>query len=406
MTATEEILSSLLADEASMITRESLRPLRAPEPGEQLQGSGLRHFMRQRSRLLAVVAAAVSLLLVVVLVELARSLISAAPPFANKGTATSPPPYYVGIDPNDNIIVQSTATGLRTDIVMAPGGIHANSNADAAIAVSADGRTYVAAYNDWDNLRTILFRFSVTSDGTVADFSMIGTGRLVGLTELSLAVSPGGSQLALAGVPDRSRSVQPSSGPPLLLVVNLTTGRPRAWGGLAGTGRADLIGDPVWLTARNLHFLVVTCDSRAWPYNATCEGSRPPSGTVWTVHVPPGSAQLGSGRALVRLPGTTVQAQSGVGAGSVTTLQWLRRGGIRIARYAVPTGRLLRILYRGRGDWRSNNFYAGLTADGSGKYLLINEDLSTFFGWISDGQFHRLPIHGLYGDNEVVAATW
>src|SRR5262249_21390281 len=125
-------------------------------------------------------------------------------------------------------------------------------------------------------------------------------------------------------------------------------------------------------------------------------------------HVSRGSAPLGSGRVLVRLPGVTVQTQSGPGADSVTALQLLRSGGIRVARYDVATGRLLQILYLGKGDWQFNSHYARLAVDGSGKYLLINEDLGVFFGWIANGHFHKLPIHGPFpqGHDEIVAATW
>jgi hypothetical protein len=335
---------------------------------------------------------------------------SAARPFANVGTATSPPGYYVEIDLNDNVIVQSTAGGRRTDVLAPPPGIQASTAGDAALAVSADGRTYVAAYNDWDSLRTDLFRFTVTSTGQVVDFLRLMTERLPGLTELSLAISANGSQLALSGIPDKSRSIESSSGPPRLLVVNLRTGQVRTWHGLAGTGAAYSIEDPAWMTNRSLRFLVMKCyASRALPFNATCQGGAPgdagpPAGTEWTLNVPNGSAHLGPGRVLVRLPGVTVQAQSGPGADSVTALQLLHSGGIRVARYDVATGRLQQILFRGGG--KSNYSYAELAVDGSGKYLLINERLGAFFGWIRDGQFHKLPIHAPYGNNEIVAATW
>lgn len=412
MTPTEDLLSCMLADEAATITRESLRPLIGPAHEEQLRLSGpCRSARRQLRPLAAAAAAAVSVLLVIGLVVAARSLLASAPPFADVGTATSPPPYYVAIDPNDRIIVQSTANGRRTDVVTPPQWINSGSNSDAALAVSADGRTFVAAYNDWDSLRTSLFRFTVTSAGHVADFSMIRAGRLPGLTEPSLAISPDGALLALADVPDKSSSVEPSFGPPRLLVINVRTGQVRSWHGLAGTGAADSIEDPAWTTNRSLRFLVMKCRaSRAFPYNATCAGrsardTGPPAGTEWTLNVPQGSAPLGSGRVLVRLPGVTVQTQSGPGADSVIALQLLRSGGIRVARYDVATGRLLQILYLGKGAWK-NYFYAGLAADGSGKYLLVNEDLGAFFGWIANGHFHKLPIHGPYGHDQVVAATW
>jgi hypothetical protein len=90
----------------------------------------------------------------------------------------------------------------------------------------------------------------------------------------------------------------------------------------------------------------------------------------------------------------------------VTALELLRSGGIQVARYDVRAGRLLKILYRGRGARKSNYFFAGLAADGSGNYVLISEDLGSFFGWIGDRRFHRLPVHDLYGGHEAIAATW
>ncbi|MGN6681532.1 MAG: hypothetical protein ACTHKL_27505, partial [Streptosporangiaceae bacterium] len=106
----------------------------------------------------------------------------------------------------------------------------------------------------------------------------------------------------------------------------------------------------------------------------------------------------------VRLPGMTVHVLIGPGAKSVTALQLLHTGGIRIARYDVVTGRLQHILYRGAG--KSNFSYDWLAVDGSGKYLLINNHMGAFFGWIRDGQFHKLPVHAPFGNNEIVAATW
>lgn len=406
MTPTEELLASMLADEATAITPASLRPLDGPPP-EHRRSRPARWRIRG-FRVAVPVAAAASVLLVVGLMVGARSLFAAAPPFADVGTRTSPPPYYVEIDVNDKVIVQSTATGRRTDAITPPAWVHANSSTDAAVAVSADGRTFAVAYNDWDSLRTSLFRFTLTSSGEVAGFARIPIGRLPGLTEPSLAISPDGTQIALAGIPDQSRSIQASSGPPRLVVANLRTGRVRTWPGLAGTGDTDMIEDPAWVTDQTLRFLVSTCRGyRDVPYNAACAYAGP-AGREWTVDVPRGRAQLGSGRVLVTLPGVTAQSLSGGGAGSqsVTALGLLRSGGIQVARYDVRTGGLAKVLYRGRGAWKSNYLYAGLAADGSGNYLLISEDLGNFFGWIGDRRFHRLPIHDLDGASAAIAAAW
>ena len=51
-------------------------------------------------------------------------------------------------------------------------------------------------------------------------------------------------------------------------------------------------------------------------------------------------------------------------------------------------------------DWRLT-----AAADTSGRYLLLDEDLGAFFGWLVQGQFHKLPINGLYGNKEIVAAA-
>ena len=99
MTPTEDLLSSMLAEEAATITRESLRPLTGPAKEQEFQGSGLYRSAQRWLRPLAAVAAAVSVLLVISLIVVARSLFTAAPPFANVGTATSPPSYYLEIDP-------------------------------------------------------------------------------------------------------------------------------------------------------------------------------------------------------------------------------------------------------------------------------------------------------------------
>jgi len=254
-------------------------------------------------------------------------------------------------------------------------------------------------------MRTDLFRFTLTSAGRVASFSRIRTGRLPGFTEPSLAISPDGTQLALAGIPDLDQSIDPS-GPPRLVVVNMRTGLARTWHGLAGTGSTDLIEDPVWMTDGSLRFVVATCRYRDPPYNGACAYSGP-TGREWAVDVPEDDAPLGSGRVLVRLPGATVQAQSSGSGDSVTSLAVLDYGGIQVARYDVRQGHLLKILYRREGSRKSDAvFAAGLAADGSGSYLLINENLGSFFGWIGDGRFHKLQIHGLYGFDEIVAASW
>ena len=131
MTPTEDLLARLLAEEASAIAPESLRPLAGASDGGQRRAEGLYWFARRRLRPLASVAAALSVLLVIGLLVVARGAITGASPFANVGTAMTSPRYYVEVDPNDNVVVQSTATGDRTDLVTPPSGSYANSTGQA-----------------------------------------------------------------------------------------------------------------------------------------------------------------------------------------------------------------------------------------------------------------------------------
>jgi hypothetical protein len=425
MTPTEELLTEVLAAEAAGISTESLRPLtaQAPDRGRWWLDAPRRTRLRLAvrtgragaggSRPLVALVAAASVLAVIGLVVAARSVLAPGPPFANLGTTASPPPYYVEIDPNDRVIVQSSATGQVTATV----GEHwfdANSNVDAAVAASANGKVFVAAFNDWANRRTVLYRFSLTSSGQVTGLSLIPGRHGPGFTSISAALSPDGSEVALSGVVDGNPAdgLEATSGPPQLLVVNLDTGLTRTWHGLAGTAGKDLIQDPSWSNdGASLRFLITTCPGgRAWPYNNVCSAggpgtSGPEQAREWTLPVPPAAGRLPAGRQLVGLPDWTIQAQASPSGGSVSAITLLRSGGLQVARYSALTGHRTQTLLSSNQD-ASQMGYVWLSADGTGQYLLLNAELGSRFGWIRDGAFHRLPIHGLHGFDEVVAAAW
>ena len=303
MTATEELLAQALPEEAARISADFLRPLAEgdPERGRLRQSQLARRarvvlrgwwtggVLPASFRPLVALAAAASVLAVIAVVVAARAILTPAPPFADLSTATSPPPYYVSVDPNDRIIVHSTLTGQITAITDEPAWLGGGDFQDAAVAEAASGRVFVVALNDWNTLRTRLYQFSLTSAGKISGLTSL-PGHVPGMTGLSAALSPDSSALAIAGIPDRSSSLLESTGPPRLIVVRLSTGSLRAWHGLARSGDRDVIQDPSWQGNERLRFLVTRCAAgRVFGLNAACATGGLTS-QEWTVGVPAGPA--------------------------------------------------------------------------------------------------------------------
>ena len=303
MTATEELLAQALPEEAARISADSLRPLAEGDPVRgRLRSVATRQVVPRRApwlvdrrgatggfRPLVALAAAASVLAVIAVVVAARAILTPAPPFADLSTATSPPPYYVSVDPNDRIVVHSTLTGQITAITDEPAWLGGGDFQDAAVAEAASGRVFVVALNDWNTLRTRLYQFSLTSAGKISGLTSL-PGHVPGMTGLSAALSPDSSALAIAGIPDRSSSLLESTGPPRLIVVRLSTGSLRAWHGLARSGDRDVIQDPSWQGNERLRFLVTRCAAgRVFGLNAACATGGLTS-QEWTVGVPAGPA--------------------------------------------------------------------------------------------------------------------
>lgn len=403
MTPTEERLADALMTRAAQVSVETLRPLGdAPSP----------RWTRAKRRL-APAAAAVAAIAAIGLAAWGAQLATQSPrPFANVGTASSPPPYYVNVENAAIVIARSTTTGKITGTIPQPDFVSGGNFTDTVVASSADGRVFVVAYNDWAAQRTHLYRFSLTSSGEIAGLAAIPAS-LRGLSGLSVAVSPDGSQAAIAGVPDASSAVEEARVPPRLFVINLRTGSSRMWDGLRGTGDSDTIQNLAWAgRGRSLRFLVMRCAAgRAVPRNLTCLAGNDPAGRYdpvsheWALGVPAGSRGLDDGHPVMALARGAVQAIPGPGS-TITTMNLVGRS-VTVVRYAIPTGRRLSVLYRARVRQGSLGMTRGsLSADASGRYLIINQGLGKGFGWISHGRLHQLRTPGPYGGDTVSSTTW
>ena len=68
-----------------------------------------------------------------------------------------------------------------------------------------------------------------------------------------------------------------------------------------------------------------------------------------------------------------------------------RRGNrLAVTRFATRTGRVLGVPQRVPD---STLLYAQLSSDGSGAYLIVNDQLGVVSGWLHDGRFHPFGLH-------------
>jgi hypothetical protein len=262
---------------------------------------------------------------------------------------------------------------------------------------------FAVALNDWNSGRTRIFTFSVTSGGQISGLAALSV-RVPGLTSLSAALSPDGKELALAGIADGPPSAGTGAttpGPPRLLVVDLRTGHVDTWTGPARSGSDDLIQDPAWSpSGRAVSFLVTHCrGGRDEGINAGCPGSWP-VGQEWIAVVRGGADGLSVRQTSAVLPAGTSQAVAVPGPALIVLSVGKR---ITIGEYTVG-GKLIRALYTGKPDADLESAY--LSVDGSGRYVILNEDRATVLGWISNGKLRKLSTRGPFGHDELLSNAW
>jgi hypothetical protein len=393
MTRTEERLADALSAVASRITDDSLAPdgLAESRARARLRGTMTRRWLAPFGAAAAVAA--------VIAIAVAVPRIGSAGSFTDVGSRNSPPPYYVSVDPDDQIIVHSTATGEITDRIPEPDWYGGGNLADAAIA-SGNGGQFAVALNDWSTLQTRIDTFRLTSSGQIAGLTQLAI-RVQGLTQLSASLSPGGSQLALAGVPDDARSVSESDGPSELLIVNLRSDQVRKWTATALPVDSYLIEDPSWSAqGRAIRFLLEYCrGGRVAGINATCSYNWP-AAREWTIGVPR-TGPVGTVRSIVALPPGTSQAVPVPGP-ELVALSVSDRD-VVVGRYST-SGKLLSVLYRAATP--NDLEHAYLTVDASGRYVILNQDRSSVFGWIRRGRLVKLSTKGQFGFDEMLASAW
>jgi hypothetical protein len=430
MTRTEERLADALAGAASAVREDSLRPLADQSERGLRRWAALPRAALARHRgwtfWLAPVGAAVAVLTVIGLVAGVTPFSGGPPParpVRDAATATSPPPYYVSIEGNNaNLLtVRQTATGRRTDVIRPPSGWHAGRSASfwqsfepSAVAAAGD-RVFVVAYDNPLRRRTGLFRFGLTSTGRVTGFRAIPGGVLPGLVNLAVAVSPDGTQVAVAGTPAPLRQADIPVQPARIVVVSLLTGARRVWqGGMDRPGEQFSIPGVSWTAdGTSLVYVAQWCKPRLeYPDTADC---------------------YAPGNRFAPDPVSLVREMAVSGGGPLSSGQVLLRGSVRYPRIVqallTPSGKLVAFVLRGShpylvqltthgGNQPVVLFDGGLLAgyvtdmgiqsatlvfDGSGRYAFLDVDQASLplYGWLRRGRLHHLPAL-----SDVFAVAW
>ena len=443
MTRTEERLTDALAGAAGAVQEDSLRPLadqqgRSIRRGAALPGGA---FARRRawSFWLAPVAAATAVLAVIALMAGITNRTPGQPvyTFRDVATGTSPPPYFVTIegDSRNVLTVRDTDTGLATDRIQPPAGWHATGSGSvigsaawyqsfeqSAVAV-ADDRVFVVSYDNPAKKLTRLFEFGLTMHGKVTGFVPVPGGALPGLIHIAMAVSPDGSEVAVAGTPVPPRLADVPVQSAKITIVDLRTGTRRVWqGGLTRPGQQLTIPSLSWsANGSSLVYLAQSCRGQvvydtpaqalacnARTTNPTAESGIPsgsPSTTVREFPVAGPGGRLTEGHVLLRSsPRYPFILQAVTAPRDQLVAVVVRKRNLYIERFAMD-GRPLGQPYEERSV-RALLLQLGLplvvmSADSSGRYLMLNIDAGSWQGWIRHGRVHSDNVGG-----GGVAAAW
>jgi hypothetical protein len=252
-----------------------------------------------------------------------------------------------------------------------------------------------------------LYRFRVTSSGRVSGYALVRGGVLNGLSAGRMAVTPDGSEIAVAVSPGADTDPAPGN----ILVINTRTGRHAVWhngADVPGTVRYSTGDLSLTSNGRELAFLTVPqCVPGG---NTTCAAGG--GQQVRAVSPAAGGGQLSGSRLLMRWSGLHGLSRGYVNFamitpdGSAVTVVTMHTGRQTETTSAVQvsaaTGQQLRVLYRVN---TGNGFsYRFTSSDPSGRYLLLDvgpvRDMVN--GWIDHGQLIQLTPAG----NNVFFEAW
>jgi hypothetical protein len=251
-----------------------------------------------------------------------------------------------------------------------------------------------------------LYRFRVTAAGKVTDFSLVQGGILGRFSASGVAVTPGGTEAAVALAAPQSSS-DASYG---VLVINTRTGARALW--RMGTSASKMV-------LSGVGDLSLTSNGRELAFLAS---AKCPAGTstgctkgrqLRAVSPALAGGELASSRLVFR-PAELRGLSSGYvndvllsPGGSALTVGVIHSGAqdttVSVVQVSASTGRQLRVLYR--VDTGTGMSYEFMSMDPAGRYVMINTGSSAepHNGWIHRG---RLVALSPYDGRNVYYQTW
>jgi hypothetical protein len=375
MTDIEQRLREELKAAASTAQPYMLRELTLPS--RRRRGAGAPGWLAPVTAVIAVIAVIVGV----------QVIFRAARPGPQPAATGTMPQFYVSYRPPGTAVVAHSATGAVISRVVIPGA-HIEQ-----ITGAPDDRTFALSAFSGSGAGEVtkFYAFHLTADGRPGPLEALPLSVRAGpagYDVTSIALSPDARSLAVAVVPASLEGTRPTAAHRSRIeIATLGTGAVRTWVAASETNVSDLS----WADRGRLGYR--SNDLRGFPRSTVVrmnllDTTRPgtelvTSGTEVTLHT--GGAPVDS--ALFTAGGSTVIAWTGPVSGT---------SGEILAAYSAQTGHRQRVLYRGPGH---GNFVVQgdlLSADRSGRHLLMNVQTvrssgPMVFGRLDNGRFTKLP---------------
>jgi hypothetical protein len=248
-------------------------------------------------------------------------------------------------------------------------------------------------------LSSQIYRFRVTNAGRITGYAVVKGGALTGLSVGSVAVTPDGSELAVAVAP--GATPRGAISPPEVIMINTATGSHATWHGAPDT--PGTIRYPVYdlsLSSNGKKMAFLTQPRCIRKKGSACKVSGGEQERI--IGQASAGGQLSSASvvfrqsSLMRISVGYINDTTMTPDGSLITVAEVSWpfGYVSIVHVSVTTGRQVGVVYRMHtGDGFS---YRTFSADASGRYFLLDAGPSkaSINGWIDNGRLIRLKPAG------------